>query len=209
MNRGLKMTIKILIGIVIVAIVIVGGYIAYMQSQYYRIDDNSSLNVDNNQGAIVEKGKEYSIMTYNIGFGAYDHEYSFFMDTGVMEDGTPVKGKYSRGRNEEAVMENTKGSLTTALNEDADFYFFQEVDEKATRSYGINQKELFIDGMTSYGNTFANNFHAPYMAYPFNEPHGSVEAGLLTFSKYEITESIRRSYPVDKSFFPKFFDFKY
>ena len=35
-------------------------------------------------------------MTYNVGFGAYSPDYTFFMDTGVMRDGTKTTGKYGK-----------------------------------------------------------------------------------------------------------------
>ena len=82
----------------------------------------------------------------------------------------------------------------------------QEVDVKATRSYQINQKEMIENSLSSYGRVFALNFHTPYMLYPFYEPHGSVEAGLLTLSRYQISSAKRMSYPVDNGFFAKFFD---
>ena len=44
------------------------------------------------------------------------------------------------------------------------------------------------------------------MIYPFNEPHGIVDAGLLTLSKYNVNSATRISYPIDNSFFTKFFD---
>ena len=82
----------------------------------------------------------------------------------------------------------------------------QEVDVKATRSYQINQKEMIENSLSHYGRVFALNFHAPYMLYPFYEPHGSVESGLLTLSRYQISSAKRMSYPVDNSFLAKFFD---
>ena len=44
------------------------------------------------------------------------------------------------------------------------------------------------------------------MIYPFTEPHGSVQSGLLTLSRYKVNSATRISYPVDSSFLSKFFD---
>ena len=86
--------------VVLSLILLVVGYVVYMQSNYYRIEDNLSLKVDNNREVMLRVDKDYSAVTYNIGFGAYDQKYSFFMDEGKMKDGTKVKGKSSRAISE-------------------------------------------------------------------------------------------------------------
>ena len=208
MNK-IKNLKKISIGLgslLLAFVVFIVGYVVYIQANYYRIDDNKSLEVSNNKKEILKIGEDYSAVTYNIGFGAYDQDYSFFMDSGEMEDGTEVVGKYSRARSKENALKNTNGSTEIIDKLSTDFALLQEVDVRATRSYNINQKESFEKTLSNYSSVFALNFHAPYMLYPFNEPHGSVKSGLLTMSKYEITSGIRKSYPVDNSFFTKFFD---
>ena len=42
------------------------------------------MNIDrNSDNKVISLNREYTISTYNIGFGAYNHEYSFFMDEGT------------------------------------------------------------------------------------------------------------------------------
>lgn len=202
----IKKIVKVLGVILLTIIIFILAYIAYMQINYYRIEDNLSLKIFNNNNEILKTDSEYRAVTYNIGFGAYDQDYSFFMDTGKMEDNTPVTGKYSRARSKENARKNTDGATKTVKDLSPDFALLQEVDIDATRSYNINQKDSFEKILPNYSSTFALNFHAPYMLYPFKEPHGSVEAGLLTMSKFSVSSAIRRSYPVDNSFFTKFFD---
>lgn len=182
----------------------VGGYVIYVMAQYSRIEDKFVLEVQNNKEAVLEINTDYKIMSYNIGFGAYDREFSFFMDTGEMNDGTKTVGKYGKGVSKENVQKNTDGSLEIVKNAGADFYLLQEVDESSTRSYDINQRQAFsIDG---YANTYAQNFHSAYLMYPFSDPHGAVRSGLLTLSKYKIESAVRRSFPVSDGFPDKFFD---
>lgn len=202
----LKRMLIILGAILLVFVLLVGAYILYMQLNYYRIEDNLPLEISRNTAHRLATEEEYTAVTYNVGFGAYDQAYSFFMDTGKMADGTPVAGKYSRARSKENAMKNTLGSVEAVVGLSPDFLLLQEVDVKATRSYQINQKEIVEQAFPDYASAFALNFHAPYMIYPFLEPHGSVEAGLLSLSKYSLTSATRISYPVDQSFFTKFFD---
>lgn len=206
MRAVLKKFLIVVLSLFLLLVILVCSYIVYMNSSYYRIEDDLSLEVINNQKIILEKDTEYSILTYNIGFGAYDQEYSFFMNVGTMKDGTVMTGKFSRGMSQENVLKNTKGSIHLINELATDFILLQEVDVKATRSYQINQKEMIENSLSHYGHVFALNFHTPYMLYPFYEPHGSVEAGLLTLSRYQISSAKRMSYPVDNSFLAKFFD---
>lgn len=199
----------LLVGLAILLLVLVlavGGYVAYMQIQYYRIPDGQQLTVENPTGSALKTGEDYTALTYNIGFGAYGPEYSFFMDSGVMEDGTPVTGKYGKALSRESVLEHTEGALKVLKEQDTDFVLLQEVDVKAHRSYKVDQTALLKESMADYSSVFANNFHSAYLLYPFNDPHGAVEAGLLTFSRAKIDSAVRRSYPVDPSFIVKFTD---
>lgn len=207
--RGKKVVKGCMIGIgavLAVLVIALGSYVAYMSIQYYRIEDKVSIETENPSESILTANEEHSIVTYNIGFGAYNHEFSFFMDWGEMKDGTEVGGTMSTAKNKDIVIENTNNSIKFARDINADFYLFQEVDTDATRSYKVNQYEMLKQLGSEYSLSFASNFHSAFLMYPFNDPHGYVNAGLTTMSKYKIEESIRRQYPVDNSFITKFTD---
>ena len=78
----LKKAWKIVLAVVLALLVVVLGYVAYVFIDYHRIG-NQELTVERNAAATVEVGKEYGILSYNIGFGAYEDDYSFFMDGGT------------------------------------------------------------------------------------------------------------------------------
>ena len=202
----MKKIFKIIAIFLLVIVLILVGYIAYMQINYYRIDDNVSVETENQVADVMSTGTPYSAVTYNIGFGAYSQDFSFFMDSGVMKDGTEVYGTGSTAKDEQEVIKNTNGSIEVAAALDADFYLFQEVDTDATRSHGINQYEYLKNLGDDYSLTFASNFHSSFLMYPILDPHGSVDAGLTTMSRYNISESVRRQFPVNTDFFVKFTD---
>lgn len=195
-----------LLAIILLFVLIVGGYVAYVALQYYRIEDNLSLGVDNSPTSNVATDKEYSVVTYNLGFGAYSPGYSFFMDTGTMDDGRQVAGAYAKGMNKNDVQKNVDGQIEVAKNLNADFYLFQEVDEKADRSYNINMCQSLRANLPQYGSVYAENFHTANLFYPFNDPIGKTNAGIMTFSRYGVQSSVRRSFPVTTSFIDKLFD---
>lgn len=73
-------------------------------ASYHRIEDNLELEVEKPaEGNVVETlktGTEYSALTYNIGFGAYTPDFSFFMDG----------GKSSWAKSKESVLETVSGA---------------------------------------------------------------------------------------------------
>ncbi len=188
------------------AALIIGGYVGYVAVQYYRIEDNFELQTENGRDKKAGLNDVFTVMTYNTGFGAYSPDYSFFMDTGVMDDGTEVVGKYAKGRDKADVKKNVDGQTDIIKNADADFYFLQEVDEKADRSYGINMKSVFSAAFENRSATYAENFHTANLFYPFNDPIGRTDAGILTLSSYNIQSAVRRSFPLTDNFIDKLFD---
>lgn len=206
MGAVVKRIFKILVIILIVLAFVVGGYIAYMMGTYYRIADHDRIDIVNDQSSMMQVGKEYTAVTYNIGFGAYTPDYTFFMDEGVMNDGTPMQGEHGVAVSRESVVACTEGAIGVLKEAAPDFVLAQEVDTDSTRSYQVNQVTAIEDAFPSYGRLFASNFHSAFLAYPWPEMHGIVNAGLLTLSDAHVESAERRSYPVDESFPTKFFD---
>ena len=82
-NKGKKIW-KIPLGILAGLAIIVVVYLAYIMISYNRIEDN--LPLDSQGKALHEMAKtdtEYTAITYNLGFGAYTQDFTFFMDGGT------------------------------------------------------------------------------------------------------------------------------
>lgn len=192
----MKKVLKAVIGVVVALALIVGGYVAYMMLTYSRIPDNQELQVQNNQSAQLECGKEYSAVTFNIGFGAYTADYSFFMDTGVMADGTPTQGSSSWAVSKESV-ENCIGQDIALLKElNPDFVLLQEVDTDSTRSYHVNEVSTFQNAFADKGSVEAVDYHSSFLFWPLTQPHGFANSSLLTLAGTQVDSAVRRSYPV-------------
>lgn len=192
----MKRLLKLLASIILLALLIVGVYVAYVFGTYYRIEDKQELLIS--QFAKTEHLKpktDYRITSFNIGFGAYSDDYSFFMDG----------GEYSRALSEKAVKENTKGSIQRIKDLKPAIALFQEVDVDGTRSYHVNQQTMIEKEFPDDSTVFAQNYDSPYLLYPFSSPHGKNKAGLLTLSNTQITSALRRSLPIEEGF-TKFLD---
>lgn len=191
--RKRRKTILIAASSILAALVlIVGGYAAYVIAAYERIPDNQTLEIAHATDTselkqAVPVGELRSIMTYNVGFGAYSADYSFFMDG----------GKHSWAFNEEAVTENIGGAISILEAFQPDFMCLQEVDTDSTRSYHINESELFLEAFPEYDSAFAYNYlNSPFLMWPLTEPHGTINSGVVTYSRYQMESSLRRSLPV-------------
>ncbi len=184
-----------LIPIYILAVAIAGAaaYVAYVFLTYSRIEDMQDISPEDHTDTVAKTDTEYTITSYNIGFGAYTDDFTFFMD----------EGKESRARSEESVINCITQTTETSLSYDPDFALFQEVDTDSDRSFHVDQAKLINEIFSkagSYDNAFAVNYHSAYLMYPPTKPHGASNSGILTESRFEITSALRRSLPIASGF---------
>ena len=177
----------ILIGVVAVFLLIVIGYLLYLLLDYHRIQDNLPLDITGSGQQQLTTGQPLTAITYNIGFGAYTPDFSFFMDGGTE----------SRAKSKDAVQTDTENILSLLKDSDPTFVLLQEVDQNSTRSYHVNQVDMLCTGLNNYSQVFAINYDISYLFYPFTKPHGKSLSGILTLSKYNISSSRRYSLPIE------------
>ncbi len=170
-------------------------YVLYVVLSYRRIDDHQVLTVEDSGERMLDVGQTFTALSWNIGFGAYSDTYSFFMDG----------GEYARGFSEEAVRANVTAMAQRMAALSPDVLLVQEVDIDGTRSYHIDERMLVRETMAGYGSVFCQNYDSAYLFYPFTSPHGKNASGMLTLSPYAMTDSVRRSLPIETGF-SKFLD---
>lgn len=183
MKKALKIAGFVLLALLIVVL----GYVAYVFLDYHRIEDNLPLTAEGSAGGTVQTGTAYTVVSYNIGFGAYESDYSFFMDGGTE----------SWAWSKERLDANLKNIADLLKEQQADFYFVQEVDTDATRSYHRNEADVLRASLTGYSSVWGQNYDSPFLFWPLTQPHGSSVAGLMTFSSAPIASSLRRSLPIE------------
>lgn len=185
----MKRLLKILGIAVLVVLVAVVAYVAYVLIDYHRVPDNQSLTVEHAPQTALETETEYQLMTFNMGFGAYEPDFDFFMDGGTR----------SWAISKERLTQNLDAIGTMLTDESPDLLLVQEVDESGTRTYHLNERQLLTDRLSGYGAVWAENWDSPFLMYPLTQPHGKNRAGLMTFTRYAATSALRRSLPVESS----------
>ena len=149
-----------------------------------------AANGTSNIAKTAQTNTEYSIVTYNVGFGAYTPDYSFFMDG----------GKSSWAKSKDSVIETIGGCIKTLQDLGPDISLIEEIDLNATRSYHVPELDYFARDLSYENYVFAVNYDSAFLFYPLTQPHGKTLAGIGTFSKFPITSAVRRSFPISESF---------
>ena len=85
----------------------------------------------------LKQGKEFSILSWNIGYGALGDDADFFLDG----------GKEVRASSKERVHENLQNIIKKIKALNSDIAMLQEVDVNSKRSYGINQSRIISNNM--------------------------------------------------------------
>ena len=201
-----KKVLKIVGGVLGALVLIVVIYVVYVMTSYYRLDDSLSLETASPEEGQVEsaielntgsqgRAQEFTIVSANLGFGAYGPDFDFFMDG----------GSGSVAPSAQYVSANINGSADAIEGLDPDIVLFQEVDIDGTRSHGVDEYALLRNDFPTLCSVFAQNYDSPYLAWPLYAPHGKNKAGMATFSRYQIESTLRRSLPISESF-SKFLD---
>ncbi|GAY73309.1 endonuclease/exonuclease/phosphatase family [Lentilactobacillus kosonis] len=186
----MKKILKWSFWVIIVILIIVGGYVAYVFGSYHRIPDNQKLAVVNRSAQKMKVNKSYKAMTFNIGYGSYPHNYTFFMDGGY----------YSRAFSKRSVEQGMKAFVGAVKSENPDLVSFQEVDTDGDRAQHVNEYHWLTQNLPAYSHVFAQNYDSAYLFYPVTRPIGKAKSGIVTLTKTQITKSTRYKLPIDTNF---------
>lgn len=185
--------LKLFLGLLLLAVAVIIVYLLYVLISYKRIPDGAKPELLHRaRDSKAATGVRQTVTTYNVGFGAYSPKFSFFMD-----DGT-----YSRAISRADVLRNMAGMQAFLEAFPSDYVLLQEVDFGSTRSYQLNEKEIFENtaSLLDFDSSFAVNYDSPYLFWPVKCPHGRSRSGLLSFSRYPIETALRRSLPLQSGF---------
>ena len=186
-NRMLRRLKSVLLTLPLICLAIVLMYIAYLFMTYHRLPNTSEQHSKRttNPAPIDET---YTALTWNLGFGAYNRDFSFFMDG----------GKEGRARSIQHVYDNLVHCVDLVAQQKPDFVLFQEVDRKADRSWKVDEADVIREVLEDYQDYYAQNFNSPYIVLPFSGPHGAAKSGIITFSNRDIFSAERFSLPVEE-----------
>ena len=184
----MKKAIKIVCIVLAAVVLLAACYFAYVFLAFHRIGDRT-LSVQGGQPQeTLQIGEPYRILSYNIGFGAYEADYGFFMDGGTE----------SWAWSKERLDANLKSIAGFLQAQDPDLAIIQEVDIGSTRSYQFDERDYITAAFPAEDAwVFAQNYDSPFLMYPLRQPHGASKAGIMTFSDFPISAAERRELPIE------------
>lgn len=182
--------IGIIIGIVAVAFLLL---LAVLTVTEYKPADVETVETFGRAEEELSAGDTVDVVCWNIGFGALGANADFFMDGGTM-----VKPS-----TEEQVQENISAVCDFLAEEDADIIMLQEVDEKSTHSYYMDERAMIAleleNAGFAYENSLAYNYKTLFVPYPI-PPIGREQAGQATFCAYPVADASRVALPCPFSY---------
>lgn len=176
--------LKIILGIALLFGLYVGGNILYATLTDYKPPLQETLQVENAQTLQVTDSV-FSFLIWNIGYGGLGAKDDFFYDGG--------KTVVSHEKHVKEYLEGIKNFVKQ--HADKDFILLQEVDKKAKRSYGINQLTYIAEALPNHAYVYAPNYVVDFIPIPYTNPLGRVNAGLGSYSKFQLTEATRYQLP--------------
>jgi len=191
----MKKAFSVILILVLILLLVVGGYVAYLFIDYHRLEDELALEINQRSETLLPVGEEQSIVSWNVGFGAYTADFSFFMDGGTE----------SRAASAQVSEDNINGAIERLHAIDPDLMLIQEADVDGTRSRHVDQVEMIVSAFPQHSAVYAQNYDSGYLFYPITEPIGASEGGIISLSDGMIDSALRRSLPIESGI-RKFFD---
>ena len=180
-----KRIFKALGTLLLVIVLAAVGLLAFLTITEFRPADTENTAIADGTKQRLEMGDTFSVMTWNVGYGALGDNADFFMDGGEMV----------RSATEARLNKNLKGMAKELMYVDPDMVLLQEVDLDSTRSYHVDECDRLADALPETDVSKALYYSVKFVPYPA-PPIGEVHTNLETLSKYDVTHSTRIQLPV-------------
>jgi endonuclease/exonuclease/phosphatase family metal-dependent hydrolase len=160
------------IGVALLAAIL---FVVFLTVTQYQPTSIENLKINGTKGRSLVNVKEFSLMTWNIGYAGLGKEMDFFY-----EGGKRVKPDADEYR------KYLQGIIKTVREHDSvDFIFIQEADIDSKRSYYTDQSSLLSEALPDHCFAFAKNYDCRYVPVPFYGPMGKVVSGIISFSGFQ------------------------
>ena len=199
-HRTLKIVLISFASLIGLLIAFVGGFLIFASATTLQVKDKEEMPINGEVTIKVDKSSPIKLLTWNMGYGALDERQDCYWDGGKGVD----------GESKEVVQQNVDAFKNKIKELDPDIFLVQEVDRDSKRSYYINEQASLEETFPrqTYENSFAGNFKAGLVPLPLYNMTGKVDAGITTFSKFDMTSSTRIQLPIPFSWPMQLFNLK-
>lgn len=179
----MKKVLKMMMLLVLIVVLSMVGMILILTITDYNPESIEPLKVHSEIDNPAIGNEKFKVYTWNIGYGALGDQEDFFLDG----------GEKVRAESKEVVERYLNNIQTTLKSFNADFTMIQEIDTNSKRAYKIDELEMITKTYEQYSYSFAKNYDVLFVPIPW-PPVGEVEAGLATFSLYDISDANRHKF---------------
>ena len=197
-HKVLKVVLIVVGSFLATVITFVGAFLIFASATTLQVKDVEDMKIDGDITTKVDKSSSINLLTWNMGYGALDERQDCYWDGGKGVD----------GESKEVVLENVKAYKDKIKEINPDIFFVQEADRDSKRSYYVNQYDSLRETFSDYESSFAGNFKAGLVPLPLYNMTGKVDAGIASFSKYDLLDSKRIQLPIPFSWPMSLFNLK-
>ncbi len=179
MVKKILMGIGILIALILILLIGLIGFLTITEYKPEPVED-ASLSFFSGESEAVSTEEEFTLYTWNIGYGGLGEESDFFMDGGTMVNPP----------SQDVVEKNLDGITSFIDEKDADAWLIQEADLNSSHTDNVDEVALLQEYAGDNG-AFAYNYNCKFVPIPL-PPMGRVEAGVATYTDYNLTDTPQR-----------------
>lgn len=179
----MKSLIKNILRLLLFILFVLIGFLLF--STFTDYQPIEKINLFKDSQVVNLKEKNFTIMTWNIGYAGLGSNMDFFYDGGKSVRDTKKR-----------TLKNLKNITNFIASQNTvDFILLQEVDVDSKRTYYINERDSIENSKPNFLSLYANNYLVKFVPVPLTNPMGYVHGGLQTLSKSIPAESNRFSFP--------------
>jgi endonuclease/exonuclease/phosphatase family metal-dependent hydrolase len=184
-NQSMKRLLKILFFVILLPCVVLIMLILYASVTDYKPAQKETVYSPDGKADTLSPSKTYSFLIWNIGYAGLDKQMDFFYDGG------------KKVRTSKDQLDQNIGCIEKFITslDSVDFKLLQEVDISSRRSYHRNEVKRFSDDLSNNHAFYGKNYDVFFVPVPFTNPMGSVNSGVLSFSRFNPSEVTRISFP--------------
>ena len=157
---------------------------AFLTITEYKPAATEKLIASGGAGRTMTAGEEFTILSWNLGYGALDEKADFFMDG----------GKMVLTASEEQVKQNMLEINAEIAHIQPDIILLQEVDRDSKRSSYLDQAAIVHDENPHMASYYATNYRSAFVPLGI-PPYGKVESGIQTLTSFKADSATRIALP--------------
>ena len=189
MRRGRRgrflAVLSYIVFVILVIAILFGALLVFLTVTEFRPSSRAEAEITGFPSAKLSPGDEFTVATWNIGYGALGDNADFFMDGGT----------HVHTADRERVDANMRAIISGIAALNPDILLLQETDRDSLRSHHVDEYTSIGEGLAGYTSSFANNFKVAFLPYPV-PPIGKVDSGIATYSSYGVSSAERVQLPI-------------